>query len=189
MLDFVEKVEDQGARGICFTVDNMYVSHRERSIHNGFVRRWCDSGIPRDADGNLIYKDGEVTWTTGRFPQMRFPAPTWESVKKLRDMTDLKILLKTVPAVVFAREASARALREPDIVRLRRSAARLGTPEARAEFDAAFQEALLAKQAELAAEFDAIHTVERARDVGSVEEIVAPNDLRRFLIARLDQLD
>jgi acetyl/propionyl-CoA carboxylase alpha subunit/acetyl-CoA carboxylase carboxyltransferase component len=85
-------------------------------------------------------------------------------------------------AVVFAREARARALREPALVELRRATARRGTPEARAEFDAAFQEALLAKQAELAAEFDAIHTVERAREVGSLERVITPDAIRPYLI-------
>ena len=96
MEDFVEKLEDQGAKGICFTVDIMHVSHRERSIHNKFVRRWCDTGVPRDAQGNLIYADGEQAWTTGVFPRLTTPTPTWESVKKLRDMTDLKIVLKGI---------------------------------------------------------------------------------------------
>jgi acetyl/propionyl-CoA carboxylase alpha subunit/acetyl-CoA carboxylase carboxyltransferase component len=85
-------------------------------------------------------------------------------------------------AVVFAREASARALREPALVELRRDAARRGTAEARAEFDAAFQQALLEKQAELAAEFDAIHTVERAREVGSLERVITPDAIRPYLI-------
>ena len=57
MLDFVERLEDSTCTGICFTVDSMLVSHRERSIHNGLVRSWCSLGeIPRDEDGNLVYE-------------------------------------------------------------------------------------------------------------------------------------
>jgi len=37
----------------------------------------------------------------------------------------------------------------------------------------------------LAAEFDRIHSVERARDVGSLREIFEPRDLRGRLIASL----
>jgi len=96
MLNFVEKLEDQGCKGICFTVDIMHVSHRERSIHNKFVRRWCDSGIPRDEDGNLIYEEGQQAWTTGNYPSRPFPTPTWESVKQLRELTDLPIILKGI---------------------------------------------------------------------------------------------
>lgn len=95
MLDFVERLEDSSCSGICFTVDNMLVSHRERSIHNGLVRTWCNLGsIPRDADGRLIYKPNDRTWQTGEYPGRVSPTPTWETVKQLRDMTDLKIMLK-----------------------------------------------------------------------------------------------
>ena len=95
MLDFVERLEDSSCSGICFTVDNMLVSHRERSIHNGLVRTWCNLGaIPRDDDGNLIRKPNDRTWKTGEYPGRVSPTPTWETVKQLRDMTDLKIMLK-----------------------------------------------------------------------------------------------
>lgn len=96
MLDFVEKVEDMGGTGICFTVDNMFVSHRERSIHNKFVRTWCNTGIPRDDSGDLIYKPGDQVWTTGNFPELAVRTPTWEDLKKMRDMTDLPIMLKGI---------------------------------------------------------------------------------------------
>lgn len=95
MLDFVERLEDSSCSGICFTVDNMLVSHRERSIHHGLVRTWCNLGtIPRDDDGNLIRKPNDRTWKTGEYPGRVSPTPTWETVKQLRDMTDLKIMLK-----------------------------------------------------------------------------------------------
>jgi acetyl/propionyl-CoA carboxylase alpha subunit/acetyl-CoA carboxylase carboxyltransferase component len=87
-------------------------------------------------------------------------------------------------AVVFAREVRGRASQDPRLEALRR-AARSNGPDSRAAYDAAFQEILLEKQAELAAEFDAIHTVERARQVGSLEEIISPRDIRAFLISRL----
>jgi acetyl/propionyl-CoA carboxylase alpha subunit/acetyl-CoA carboxylase carboxyltransferase component len=85
-------------------------------------------------------------------------------------------------AVVFAREARARATREPRIAELRRQAQAAPGSAARDALDAAYQEVLLEKQAELAAEFDAIHTVERAREVGSLESIVAPELIRPYLI-------
>ena len=95
MLDFVERLEDSNCTGICFTVDNMLVSHRERSIHNGLVRTWCNLGaIPRDDDGNLVRSPDDRTWVTGEYPGRASPAPTWDTVKQLRDMTDLKIMLK-----------------------------------------------------------------------------------------------
>ncbi len=94
MLNFVEKLEGVGAAGICFTVDNMHVSHRERNIRNRLVRRWCETGVPRDADGNLIYKEEDRPWRTGRYPAR--PTPTWDTVRQLREMTDLSIVIKGV---------------------------------------------------------------------------------------------
>lgn len=95
MLDFVEKLEDSNCAGICFTVDNMLVSHRERSIHNGLVRSWCNlDSIPRGSGGKPIYREGDRTWKTGEYPSRPFPTPTWDTVKRLREATGLKIMLK-----------------------------------------------------------------------------------------------
>ena len=44
---------------------------------------------------------------------------------------------------------------------------------------------LIEKQAEVATEFDRIHSVERARDVGSLGDIIEPRTLRPHLIGRL----
>ncbi|MFP8874349.1 MAG: hypothetical protein VCB42_07435, partial [Myxococcota bacterium] len=44
----------------------------------------------------------------------------------------------------------------------------------------------LEKQAELAVEFDRIHSVERARDVGSLERIISPQQMRSELIGKLE---
>jgi len=41
------------------------------------------------------------------------------------------------------------------------------------------------KHTEVAAEFDRIHSVERAREVGSLHAIIPPHELRRYLIDRL----
>ena len=73
----------------------MLVSHRERSIHNGLVRSWRNLGtVPQDEDGNLVYKPNDRTWATGEYPGRLYPTPTWETVKQLLDMTDLKTMLK-----------------------------------------------------------------------------------------------
>jgi acetyl-CoA carboxylase carboxyltransferase component len=87
-------------------------------------------------------------------------------------------------AVVFAREAQARAARDPRVVELRRASQ--GNGDGRAGYEATFQEVLLEKQSELAGEFDAIHTVERAREVGSLEAIVDAQTIRPYLIEQLE---
>jgi hypothetical protein len=52
-------------------------------------------------------------------------------------------------------------------------------------FERTLNEVILQEQAVLAAEFDDVHSVERAREVGSIEEIVDPDDMRAFLIRSL----
>ena len=65
-------------------------------------------------------------------------------------------------AVVFARD-------------VRRRAAELGGDDAQAR-----------ATAELAARFDGIHTVERAREVGSIDDIIPPSRLRPYVVDVLD---
>jgi hypothetical protein len=43
------------------------------------------------------------------------------------------------------------------------------------------------KLGEFAAEFDAVHSIERAVEVGSVERIVNPRDLRPYLIDAVER--
>jgi hypothetical protein len=59
-------------------------------------------------------------------------------------------------------------------------------PELREELDRVLSEVILEKQAEIAAEFDAVHTVERAQRVGSLSGILEPADMRRFAIEHLE---
>jgi acetyl/propionyl-CoA carboxylase alpha subunit/acetyl-CoA carboxylase carboxyltransferase component len=43
------------------------------------------------------------------------------------------------------------------------------------------------KQAEVAAEFDQIHTIERAKEVGSVDAIIRPDELRPYLVNAVEK--
>lgn len=66
---FAEKLEDQGCSGISVTVDIYVVSHRERSMHNGLVRRCCQvKGVPRNDKGEVVYQPEDVLWTSGDAP-------------------------------------------------------------------------------------------------------------------------
>jgi isopentenyl diphosphate isomerase/L-lactate dehydrogenase-like FMN-dependent dehydrogenase len=98
MAAYAEKLADQGCSGISVTVDIYHVSHRERSIHNGFVRNWCQgNGIPRDAKGELTYKPDDILWTAGEMPAPRpFPTPTWDTLQRLREVSDLPVVIKGV---------------------------------------------------------------------------------------------
>ena len=94
-------------------------------------------------------------------------------------------------AVVFGRDVRRRA--EADS-RVREARARVdASPDAptrvarRAQLERLLEEVILEKQAEVAAEFEAIHTVERARDVGSLDSIIEPRALRPSLIGWLKE--
>ena len=84
--------------------------------------------------------------------------------------------------VVFPREVRARVASDPRVQELRTRLERSPNVDLRAEFERVRQEVLIEKRSEVAAEFDRVHSVERARDVGSLEAIVSPNEVRPYLI-------
>jgi len=87
--------------------------------------------------------------------------------------------------VVFSREVRARAASDPRVQRLREALRAAPTAAAREAFERGMEAAILGVRAKLAAEFDAIHSVERARRVGSLDEIVEPAQMRSYLIGEL----
>ena len=71
-------------------------------------------------------------------------------------------------------------------MRRARGALRTDPPAAaRDAYEQALAEATRVAQAEVAAEFDDIHTVERACRVGSLDEIIEPRRMRPALIRAL----
>lgn len=95
MRTFVKRLEAQGCHGICFTVDIMHVSHRERDMHNKLERSWCESGLPkRDAQGRI--PEAKNPWRAGLYPSRPSPTPTWNSFRELRQMTKLPIIIKGI---------------------------------------------------------------------------------------------
>jgi len=98
MADYAEKLEDRGCSAISVTVDIYHVSHRERSMHNGLVRNWCQGkGILRNEKGELLYKPDDILWTAGDGPKSRpFPTPTWETLQRLREASKLPVVVKGV---------------------------------------------------------------------------------------------
>ncbi len=88
-------------------------------------------------------------------------------------------------AVVFGREVRAQAAADPRVRALRET--RDDGDAARVRYEQVFGEVLLEKQAEMAEAFDRVHSVERAREVGSLESIVEPERMRAYLIERLEE--
>jgi acetyl-CoA carboxylase carboxyltransferase component len=91
--------------------------------------------------------------------------------------------------VVLTRDVHKRTSADERVREIRRVLSQASAPASRAalraHYDRVHQEVLLEKQHELAREFDAVHTVERALEVGSLERIISPEKLRPTLISWL----
>jgi acetyl-CoA carboxylase carboxyltransferase component len=88
-------------------------------------------------------------------------------------------------AVVFAREVETRTRKDPRVVEAEKAAAEGGA--ARARLVEVLTRVRSEKVGEVAVEFDRIHTVERALEVGSVDRIIAPQDLRPYLVDAVER--
>jgi acetyl-CoA carboxylase carboxyltransferase component len=86
-------------------------------------------------------------------------------------------------AVVFPREVMKNTFADPQIIeaqqRLKEGAI------SKADFDEVFQTVHLEQQAKMAQKFEKVHTVERAQQVGSVDDIIAAPQLRPYLHQQL----
>jgi acetyl/propionyl-CoA carboxylase alpha subunit/acetyl-CoA carboxylase carboxyltransferase component len=90
--------------------------------------------------------------------------------------------------VVFARDVRVRTLADERVVRCERLLRLHGTQQAREALNSMIEDVTLEKQAEIATEFDEIHSVERARDVGSLERIIEPSEMRETLIREMQSM-
>jgi acetyl/propionyl-CoA carboxylase alpha subunit/acetyl-CoA carboxylase carboxyltransferase component len=93
-------------------------------------------------------------------------------------------------AVVFTREVDKRAQADRRIAELDERIVRAEGSEhlhLRSERDELLSEVRSQKLREFAAEFDTIHSIERAVEVGSVERIVKPSQLRPYLIDAVER--
>ncbi len=93
-------------------------------------------------------------------------------------------------AVVFPREVTRRAEADGRIVKARaavKTAKSAQKPRERERLQSLLAEVKLEKQGEVAAEFDAIHTVDRAVQVGSLDAVIKPEELRPEIVKRLAQ--
>ena len=88
--------------------------------------------------------------------------------------------------VVFSREVRARVAADPRIQALRGRCRTTRAPKNARRSIALRRDVTIEKRAEIAAEFDAIHTVDRAKRVGSLEGIIPARDIRPRLIEMLD---
>jgi hypothetical protein len=89
-------------------------------------------------------------------------------------------------AVVFAREVETRTRQDARVVAAE-AAARQAGAGGRARLEEVVGQVRSEKLGEVGAEFDAIHTVERARQVGSVDRIISARELRPWLVAAVER--
>jgi acetyl-CoA carboxylase carboxyltransferase component len=93
-------------------------------------------------------------------------------------------------AVVFAGEVDTRTNTDPRVRDLQKALRGAGEAE-RATIAAQLREVRVAVRAEklgeVAAEFDRIHSIQRAVEVGSVDAVIAPHEVRPRIIAVLEQ--
>ena len=92
-------------------------------------------------------------------------------------------------AVVFARDVEQAHAAIPGSSRSMNGSRRRGgrAPAAARERAALWDEVLSQQRGELAAEFDSVHSVERALRMGSISRIIAPAKLRPFLIDAVER--
>ena len=93
-------------------------------------------------------------------------------------------------AVVFARDVDARTAKDPRVAGIEtRLAAGGGDERARLLIELAQTRAAVRseKLGEVAADFDRIHSIERARDVGSVHAIIPASGMRLYLIEAIER--
>ncbi len=93
-------------------------------------------------------------------------------------------------AVVFASEVEARAKKDARLQPLSQAMAQAEGAEKvklRAQWDELFKVVHSEKLGEMAAEFDRVHSVQRALDVGALHYIVPPANLRPYLIDAVER--
>ncbi|MBK6870182.1 MAG: hypothetical protein IPG94_01980 [Kineosporiaceae bacterium] len=93
-------------------------------------------------------------------------------------------------ATVFAREVKIRTEKDPRVVAAREAvaaASRSEAPAARAALAEVTAAVRSERLGEVADEFDGIHTIDRALQVGSVDEIIAPERVRPWVVQALEE--
>jgi acetyl-CoA carboxylase carboxyltransferase component len=93
-------------------------------------------------------------------------------------------------AVVFAAEVDSRAKKDPRVQALNQALTQAEGAEKgrlRAQRDEIFKIVHSEKLGEMAAEFDRVHSVQRALQVGALDHIIPPENLRPYLIEAVER--
>ena len=93
-------------------------------------------------------------------------------------------------AVVFPGEVKARALADPRVKEAQEQLNHTAASDrvrVRAAYDDVFRTVFAEKQGEVADHFDAVHCVQRAREVGSLQHIIPSSALRPYLVEAVER--
>lgn len=91
---------------------------------------------------------------------------------------------------MFSRDVDARTANDPRVTALEEKLAGASgaeRAELATELEAVQREVRSEKLGEVASEFDRVHNIHRAVDVGSVDEVIAAADLRPKIISALER--
>jgi acetyl/propionyl-CoA carboxylase alpha subunit/acetyl-CoA carboxylase carboxyltransferase component len=92
--------------------------------------------------------------------------------------------------VVFSREVRQETIADPRIRKLKKALKnQSGSERAKllADYDQMFKSVTAEKRGELAEKFDLIHSVQRAQEVGSIDYVIPPANLRPYLIKAVER--
>ncbi len=93
-------------------------------------------------------------------------------------------------AIVFPKQVRKRALGDDRLKAFAEKVQKSKSVEKnrlQIEYEELFNEVFAEKQAEFSAEFDAVHNVQRAKRVGSIDEIISSDNVRQYVISVLSE--
>jgi acetyl/propionyl-CoA carboxylase alpha subunit/acetyl-CoA carboxylase carboxyltransferase component len=88
-------------------------------------------------------------------------------------------------AVIFPREVSKETYLDPRIASYKNFMG--GKQGSQENYDELFRKVYNEKQTELGQKFDKVHSVERAKKIGSIDDIIDPSDIRPYLIRTIEK--
>ncbi len=100
---FARRCEDLGGSGIIVTVDNPYLSLRDRNVRNKFDYGFQNSGIPEDRA-----KYEPVSPAAAGLLRPHTPSMTWDYIDWLRGASNLPVIVKGILTAEDARLAVER---------------------------------------------------------------------------------
>jgi isopentenyl diphosphate isomerase/L-lactate dehydrogenase-like FMN-dependent dehydrogenase len=88
---YARRVEDGGGKGIVLTVDNAYLSNRDRNNRNRFDYGYMQTGVPKPGENAAPRSPARAAAWLPHTPNM-----TWEAIDWLKGGANLPVILKGI---------------------------------------------------------------------------------------------